>query len=242
MTQPDEIRDAVAGHYAGIAVTGRSCCSASTPATGPACCPDDASGYDPTELAGLPGPAVMGLGCGNPVARAAIVEGETVLDLGSGGGIDALLAARRTGPTGRVIGVDMTPEMVARAETNAALAGVDNVEFRPGLIEQLPVGDGTVDVVISNCVINLAPDKAAVFSEAFRVLRPGGRVVISDIVRRGPAPAVIDPQAWASCLDGALPLGEYLGIMDAAGFTGIEVDDQGGEGELFSATFRALRP
>jgi ubiquinone/menaquinone biosynthesis C-methylase UbiE len=141
-----------------------------------------------------------------------------------------------------VIGVDMTPEMVARAEANAALAGAANVEFRRGLIERLPVGDATVDVVISNCVINLAPDKAAVFAEAFRVLRPGGRVVISDIVRRGPAPAVIDPQAWTSCLDGALPLDDYLGIMNAAGFTAIEVEEQGGEGDLFSATIRARRP
>jgi len=154
MTRTDkEIRSAVRASYATIAVDKASCCS-----PGEAEAPD--IGYDPADLAGLPDEAIMGLGCGNPVTLADIAEGETVLDLGSGGGIDVFLAARSTGPTGRVIGVDMTGEMLERAEANLARAGIENVEFRRGLIEDLPVDDASVDVIISNCVINLAPDKA----------------------------------------------------------------------------------
>lgn len=224
------IRSAVRGHYASIASSGSSCCTAETP------------GYEAADLAGLPEQAIMGLGCGNPVALASIAPGETVLDLGSGGGLDVFLAARRTGPRGRVIGADMTPEMLRRAEANAASAGIANVEFREGLIEELPVADASVDVVLSNCVINLAPDKAPVFAEVLRVLRPGGRMVVSDIVRSGPAPEVVDPAEWASCIDGALPLAEYLETVERAGFEGVEVLRRDGSGEIFSITLRAVRP
>jgi len=233
MTGPDDtIRTAVRDHYAEIAI-----------AESPCCAPDPRQvGYDPAELTGLPDEAVMGLGCGNPVALAGITEGETVLDLGSGGGIDVFLAARKTGPAGRVIGVDMTPEMLERAEKNAADAGLEHVEFRMGLIEDLPIEDGTIDVILSNCVINLAPDKAPVFAEAHRVLRPGGRIVVSDIVRNGPSPAEIDPASWSSCVDGALPLDDYLGAIAAAGFAAGEVLRREGEGPVFSVTVRAIKP
>lgn len=220
--------------YARVAVEPSSCCGPS---------PEEI-GYEASELAGLPDEAIMGLGCGNPVAHADIEEGETVLDLGSGGGIDVFLAARRTGDTGRVIGVDMTPEMLQRAEANAARLGLDHVEFRQGLIEELPVADGTVDVIISNCVVNLAPDKTRVFSEAVRVLRPGGRVVVSDIVSDGPLPSSVtdDPAAWASCVAGALPMAEYLQAMEVAGLTDIEVLRQDGSGPLLSITVRGVKP
>jgi arsenite methyltransferase len=228
----DTIRTTVRDHYARIALTDASCCGGDTPETG----------YDVGELAGLPDEAIMGLGCGNPVAVADIAEGETVLDLGSGGGIDVFLAARRTGPSGRVIGVDMTSEMLRRAEDNAAGAGVDHAEFRLGVIEDLPVESATVDLILSNCVINLSPDKAAVFAEAYRVLRPGGRIVVSDIVRSVPAPGAIDPEKWSSCIDGALLLDDYLAAIAAAGFAGVEVLHREGEGPVFSATVRAWKP
>ena len=230
----EEIHTAVRTSYARLAVDAASCCAPSPTQIG----------YRPEELAELPTEAVMGLGCGNPVALADIGEGDTVLDLGSGGGIDVFLAARKSGDTGRVIGVDMTPEMLQRAEANAARLGLDNVEFRRGLIEELPVEDATVDVIISNCVINLAPDKARVFAEALRVLRPGGRLVVSDIVSDGPLPSSVtdDPQAWASCVGGALPKADYLDTIRAAGLIDVEVLTQDGHGPLFSITVRATRP
>ena len=233
MTHPDDtIHTSVRDRYSHIAVTEAPCCS-----------PDLRHlGYTAAELSELPDDAVMGLGCGNPVAKAAISEGETVLDLGSGGGIDVFLAARRTGPTGRVIGVDMTPEMLERAERNAAKLGVDHAEFRRGLIEELPVEDATVDVILSNCVINLAPDKAAVFADAFRVLRRGGRLIVSDIVRTAPATGQIDEDRWAACIDGALPLDDYLAAITGAGFTSVEVLDRIGDGDTFSVTVRASKP
>ncbi|MCI0497808.1 MAG: arsenite methyltransferase, partial [Thermoplasmata archaeon] len=182
-------------------------------------------GYSDEELASLPEGSNLGLGCGNPVALASLVEGETVLDLGSGGGIDCFLAAQAVGPGGRVIGVDMTEEMVKRARRNAFAAGVPNVEFRLGRIEDIPVDDGAADVVISNCVINLSPDKATTFREAYRVLRPGGRLMVSDIVLHGELPEPIrrNARAVVSCLGGALPLDEYLGLIRQAGFGDIEV-------------------
>ncbi|MBU1494903.1 MAG: arsenite methyltransferase [Actinobacteria bacterium] len=244
MTFPDDtIRIAVRDHYAEIARTETGCCAPAPPSHSDAsCCTEpEQIGYDPADLAGLPDEAIMGLGCGNPVALAGITEGEIVVDLGSGGGIDVFLAARKAGAGGRVIGVDMTPEMVERAERNATRAGLENVEFRLGLIEDLPIEDGTVDVILSNCVINLAPDKAPVFSEAFRVLRPGGRIVVSDIVRSGPAPAGIDPRSWSSCVDGALALDDYLEVIAAAGFEAAEVLRRDGEGSIFSATVRAFK-
>jgi ubiquinone/menaquinone biosynthesis C-methylase UbiE len=166
-----------------------------------------------------------------------------VVDLGSGGGIDVLLAARQVGPSGRVIGVDMTPEMLARAREHAGRLALTNVEFRQGLIEALPVADVSVEVVLSNCVINLAPDKAAVFREAFRVLRPGGRLVIADMVARGELPGEIreNPELWASCIGGALPEEEYLEAIRKAGFATVEVlaREGPGVGRVYSVTVRA---
>ena len=183
-------------------------------------------GYAEEDLSGLPESVVSACaGCGNPTALAGLREGEVVLDLGSGGGIDVFLAARRVGPTGRVIGVDMTEEMVELARRNAAEMGLENVEFRLGEIEDLPVDDESVDVIISNCVVNLSPDKDRVFSEAFRVLRPGGRMVISDIVSDGELPQEIreDPDAWAECIAGALDEEVYLEKIRAAGFRDVRV-------------------
>lgn len=182
-------------------------------------------GYTPEELAVLPEGANLGLGCGNPVAMASLQAGETVLDLGSGGGIDCFLAARRVGPGGRVIGVDMTDEMIRLARENAGKSGLTNVEFRQGEIESLPVEDGTVDVVISNCVINLSTDKERVFREVYRVLKPGGRMMVSDIVLDGELPAAVKGSvaAYTGCIGGALKRRDYLDAMARAGFSRVEV-------------------
>jgi SAM-dependent methyltransferase len=177
----------------------------------------------------VPEGADLGLGCGNPQAIAALKPGERVLDLGSGAGFDAFLAARQVGPTGRVIGVDMTPEMIARARANQAKLGLDHVEFRQGDIEQLPVDAGSVDVIMSNCVINLAPDKPAVFREAFRVLAPGGRLAISDIVAIGDMPAALadDPAAYTGCVAGAAPLATLERMLADAGFSDVHITLRG---------------
>ncbi|MBI4637891.1 MAG: arsenite methyltransferase [Candidatus Rokubacteria bacterium] len=214
--------------------------------TGSSCCAEDTlaqTGYQREELETLPTQALMGLGCGNPVRLAELREGEIVLDLGSGGGIDVFLAARQVGPRGRVIGVDMTPEMLARARANAQRLGLENVEFRQGLIEALPVDDSSVDVILSNSVINLVPDKAAVFKEAFRVLRPGGRLVVSDMVAWAELPEELlgDPDLWAGCVAGALPEEAYLETIRKAGLATVEVlTRQGPEaGHVYSVTVRA---
>lgn len=237
MKSEKEIRDAVGKRYAEIARSGTSCCGDQ---------PLVQIGYAKEELSALPEQALMGLGCGNPVRLAEIRQGETVLDLGSGGGIDVFLAARQVGPSGRVIGVDMTPEMLARAERNAERFGLGNVEFRKGLIEALPVEDSSVDVILSNCVINLAPDKMAVFKEAFRVLKPGGRLVVSDMVSRGELPSEIreSPDTWACCIGGALPEDEYLETIRKAGFPTVEVLTREGLelGHVYSVTVRAGKP
>jgi arsenite methyltransferase len=185
-------------------------------------------GYSDVELEAVPEGANLGLGCGNPVALASLKEGETVLDLGSGAGFDCFLAANRVGSTGSVIGVDMTPEMVEKARANAELGGYPNVEFRLGEIEHLPVADSSVDVVISNCVINLVPDKSQVFREAFRVLRPGGRLMVSDIVLKKPLPAGIrnSMAAYVGCLAGAVMRDDYLSAVRAAGFQEVKVVDE----------------
>mgnify|MGYP000880609421 FL=1 len=185
-------------------------------------------GYSEEDLAQAPEGANLGLGCGNPVALASLREGVVVLDLGSGAGFDAFLAAERVGPAGRVIGVDMTPDMLDKARENARRSGRTNVEFRLGEIEHLPVADTSVDVVISNCVINLSPDKPQVFREAFRALRPGGRLMVSDIVLAAPLPAEVRDSAllYNSCVAGALLKTEYLGHIAGAGFTEVTVQGE----------------
>lgn len=219
------------------AAGGGGCGCGASPSTGGTqgpCCsglagaPDEtarALGYSPGELASLPAGANLGLGCGNPQAIASIREGETVLDLGSGAGMDSFLAARATGDTGLVIGVDMTPEMLVRARANAAKIGVDNVEFRLGEIEHLPVADNSIDVIISNCVINLSPEKPRVYSEAFRVLKPGGRLAVSDIVLTAELPEELrnDLSLYTGCMAGASPLPDIEAFLAQAGFGDIRI-------------------
>jgi len=182
-------------------------------------------GYRESELAAVPKEADLGLGCGAPVGELALRPGETVLDLGSGPGLDALLAARLVGPAGRVIGVDMTPEMLERARATAARAGAAHVEFRQGRLEALPVEDASVDAVTSNCVVNLVPDKAAVFREVARVLRPGGRAVIADIVLERPLPEAVakDVLAWCGCVSGAALRRDYFRLVEEAGLRDVAV-------------------
>jgi len=220
-------------HYGRIAETGGSCCG---PQASP-CCGGEQSvslqiGYGKKDLSALPEGSDLGLGCGAPIGPLELRTGETVLDLGSGAGIDAFLAAEEVGPGGRVIGVDMTPQMLERARRNAARTGRGNVEFREGRLEALPVENASVDAVTSNCVINLVPDKAAVFSEVARVLKPGGRMVVSDIVLDGPLPEAVkkDIAAWAGCISGALGREEYVALVEAAGLESVEIlkdDDYG---------------
>jgi len=231
------IKDLVRARYGGIAAAEKAggCC-------GPSCCdgadPADAQrmGYSEDELQAAPEGANLGLGCGNPQAIAALRPGETVLDLGSGAGFDCFLAARQVGPAGRVIGVDMTHEMLARARANAARTGVANVEFRLGEIEHLPVADATADVVISNCVINLVPDKAQVFREAFRALKPGGRVAISDVVNTAALPAELqgDPDLLCKCALGAAPVARIEAWLAAAGFVDIRIEEKPGSREFIA--------
>ena len=228
----DIIRQAVRGRYA-QAAGGAGCGCASPPAS--PCCgaqpsgafdPNQVMGYSQKELASVVEGANLGLGCGNPTAIGSLKPGEVVLDLGSGGGFDCFLAAQKVGSQGRVIGIDMTPEMLSKARENAARMEAVNVEFRLGEIEYLPVADATVDVIISNCVINLSADKDRVLQEAFRVLRPGGRLAISDVVTRGEIPAGIRRSVllWAGCVAGALDEQEYIAKLRRAGFTGIGIE------------------
>jgi arsenite methyltransferase len=223
------IRKEVQKRYGQIAKSAGSCC-------GPAkagCCStapsaeelSAAAGYSVAELATIPEGANLGLGCGNPVALASLQPGETVLDLGSGGGIDCFLAARKVGPEGRVIGVDMTPEMIHLARENGSKSGSKNVEFRLGEIENLPVADEAIDAVISNCVINLSTDKERVFREIYRVLKPGGRLMVSDIVLDGELPEQVKDSvaAYTGCIGGALKRDDYLAAMAKAGFTKVEI-------------------
>jgi arsenite methyltransferase len=227
----DQLRDEVRNHYGAVARKGSSCC-------GPGCCtPGQPAvegqmsetavrlGYTPEDLSAVPEGANLGLGCGNPQAIAALRPGETVIDLGSGAGFDCLLAARQVGPGGRVIGVDMTPDMIARARQNAAKANAANVEFRLGEIEHLPVPDQSADAILSNCVINLSPDKGAVFREAFRVLRPGGRLAISDVIALGPMPESVrrDLTLYTGCVAGAVTAAETEALLREAGFVDIRV-------------------
>ncbi|MBA2540868.1 MAG: arsenite methyltransferase [Deltaproteobacteria bacterium] len=221
----DDIRSVVREVYGSVARAG------STAGCAPGCCAPGsigtaaALGYTPEQIAAVPDGADLGLGCGNPAAIAALQPGQTVLDLGAGGGFDCFIAAHQVGPTGNVIGVDMTADMVARARANAVNVKATNVEFRLGEIEHLPVADGTVDVILSNCVINLSPEKRAVFGEAFRVLRPDGRLAISDVIATGPIPAELQTQAaaLAGCVAGAAPISDVETMLAAAGFVDIRV-------------------
>ncbi len=226
----DKVRKAVRKGYAEIAKQGGSCCSSGS-------CRDNVDsratisksiGYGEDELASLPEGANLGLGCGNPVALASLKLGETVLDLGSGGGIDCFLAAKKVGEKGHVIGVDMTPEMIDRARENAQKVKRKNVEFRLGEIENLPVADNNVDVVISNCVINLSVNKPRVFAETFRVLRPGGRLMVSDIVLMKELPTAVRKsiKAYVGCLSGAMMKDKYLAAIKKAGFKNVKIIEE----------------
>jgi arsenite methyltransferase len=231
-TQPDmdAVRDAVRTRYAararGVAATAAGGCCAAAPASEPNLDPITAGLYTDEQVAALPEAAVRAsLGCGNPTALATLAPGEVVLDLGSGGGIDVLLSARRVGPTGFAYGLDMTDEMLALAEANRAAQDVQNVRFLKGHIEEIPLPDNAVDVVISNCVINLSADKGRVLREAFRVLRPGGRFAVSDVVVQGVLPAAVrrSLEAWVGCVAGALEEDEYRRLLAEAGFADVEV-------------------
>jgi arsenite methyltransferase len=207
--------------------SGTSSCCGSAPSSGLSCDPITANLYDASQAEQIPEDAMLAsLGCGNPTALAKLEPGETVLDLGSGGGIDVLLSARRVGPTGKAYGLDMTDEMLALANENKRKAGAENVEFLKGEIENIPLPDNTVDVIISNCVINLSADKDRVLREAFRVLKPGGRFAVSDVVTRGKmAPEIRQSVlAWVGCVAGALDETEYHAKLSAAGFEQIEIE------------------
>ena len=221
-TPAEDIRKLVRERYGAIAQTSTSCCGTSLVQD------PEQLGYSEDQAAAIPEGANLGLGCGNPLQHARVQPGETVLDLGSGAGIDAFLAARETGPTGHVVGVDMTPEMIERARANARKVGAANVEFRLGEIEHLPLADASVDVVISNCVINLSPDKKQVFREALRALRPGGRLLVSDLVLTRPLPEALraSVSAYVGCIAGASLRHDYLQQMRDAGFTDVEIVDE----------------
>jgi arsenite methyltransferase len=258
MTSDEALTDSLKAHYGAAArkaATGapviEQCCGTAIDG----CCgpvPEDSTEtfgaglYDPSDLAELPAEAVAGsIGCANPVALAHLEPGEDVLDLGSGGGIDVLLSARRVGPSGRAYGVDMTDEMLELAHANQAKVGIVNAEFLRGRIEDVPLPDDAVDVVVSNCVINLSTDKDAVFGEAHRVLRPGGRLAVADVVAdRNPDPDLsADDAAWAACIAGAVTRDRYRDQLEAAGFVDVEIVDSHPVAEGFWSVFvRASKP
>jgi len=217
---PTPIHEVVREHYAERIKNKASCCGSSD------CCSADSQLYPSDLLATLPeGESTVSYGCGDPITLASLQPGQTVLDLGSGAGLDCFFAAKKVGETGHVIGVDMTPEMIERATSSAERLNIQNVEFRQGYLENLPVESNTVDVIISNCVINLAPDKSKVFAESFRVLKPGGKLAVSDIVTEGPLPEEIKKSlsAWAGCVAGAVEAKEYIEMMKSVGFTEISI-------------------
>jgi ubiquinone/menaquinone biosynthesis C-methylase UbiE len=226
--RPDEIKNVVRKEYAKFAMAGSSCCPGAHSCCGSAPAVDEIGrriGYSDEDLKNAPEGANLGLGCGNPVALASLKEGEIVLDLGSGAGFDCFLAAGQVGNTGKVIGVDMTPDMLSKARDNAVKGGFQNVEFRLGEIEHLPVPDSHVDAIISNCVINLSPEKEQVFREAFRVLKDGGRLMVSDIVLLRELPGAVRESiaAYVGCVAGAVLKDQYLEGMRSAGFEKVEV-------------------
>jgi SAM-dependent methyltransferase len=225
-----EVKDLVRSWYGGVATGNAGCCGPTTASQAASC----SMGYSEAELASLPEGTDLGLGCGNPQALAAMRPGEAVVDLGSGAGIDCFLAAQQVGPTGRVIGVDMTHEMLAKSRANAEKVGATNVEFRLGEIEHLPIANSTADVVISNCVINLVPDKEQVYREAFRVLKPGGRIAIADVVNIAPLPAelAVDASLLCACLTGAATTRQIEDWLAAAGFIDISITIKPGSREL----------
>src|ERR1700758_5166567 len=221
----EQLLETVRSKYAAVATSTLSSKDAGVKAVA------EAFGYSPEELSSIPAEANMGLSCGNPTAIASIRPGEVVVDLGSGGGMDVFLASPLVGPTGKAIGIDMTPAMIERARTNAQNGGYQNVEFYLGTIDHLPLADGSVDCVISNCVINLAPDKPAVFREILRVLKPGGRLAVSDIALKKPLPVEVgaDIMAYVGCIAGAILVGDYRQALVEAGFAHVEVIDTGAD-------------
>lgn len=260
----DTIHEEVRKRYGKVAASSDAAAPVADPFSGTSNCCDSgcdcgvqSSIYD-ADTTALPAEVTnLSLGCGDPITLAGLQSGQTVLDLGSGGGIDCFLAAKQVGETGHVIGVDMTPEMLEKANRNKAKIGAENVEFRYGFIEQLPVDDNTVDVIISNCVINLSPNKPAVFQEAFRVLKPGGRIAVSDMVVQGRFNETqrANMNDWAACITGAEAVEDYVGAIAAAGFTHISVQDKAAPGielsdnllpmsepRLFSARVTAVKP
>ncbi|MGZ9220594.1 MAG: arsenite methyltransferase [Anaerolineales bacterium] len=234
MTTNTPIHEVVREHYAERIKSNASCCGplqhgerqTNRQDGASDCCSAESSLYPVDLLATLPdGESAISYGCGDPITLASLQPGQTVLDLGSGAGLDCFFAAKKVGETGRVIGVDMTPEMIERARSSAKRLDIQNVEFRQGYLEDLPVESNTMDVIISNCVINLSPDKSKVFGEAFRVLRAGGKLAVSDIVTDGPLPESIKQSlsAWAGCVAGAIEAEDYIGMMKAVGFTEVTV-------------------
>jgi len=246
-----EIKDLVRERYAGVAqglscaiAQERSCCSPSETAISSGKQLAKAVGYS-EDIELMPESVTESFaGCGNPVALASLKKGEIVLDLGAGAGLDALLAAKKVGKAGKVVGLDMTPEMIQKAKKNAEKLGVKNVEFRTGDIEDMPIEDESIDVVISNCVINLAPDKNKVFKESYRVLKPGGRMIISDIVTEGELPKKVrdDVEAWAGCIAGALPEKEYIQSIKRAGFVDVNIVSKARLGLISSDKIEAHKP
>ncbi|MCW4050590.1 MAG: arsenite methyltransferase [Candidatus Bathyarchaeota archaeon] len=255
MTEKESIKEVIKERYGSHALkaqqTAQSCCGPTTITDcgcGCGATPDQYAkgiGYTQEELTNLPDTAITAAaGCGNPTAIAGLKEGEVVLDLGSGGGIDVFLSAQKVGPNGKAIGVDMTDEMLDLARKNAKELGIENVEFRKGDIEELPVEDESVDVIISNCVINLAPDKDKVFREAYRVLKPGGRLTVSDIVTKNELPQHIKDNLdlWAGCVSGAIPAEQYMGKLRDAGFKEVKEIASRGFGAVYSAEIEAHKP
>lgn len=236
MKEQDKVRDMVRRRYGSLAAQGGICCDAGVEQQSSCCCtqPQSESGtpiprefyYSEQEVGAAPKGSFLGLGCGNPLALADLRPGETVLDLGSGAGFDCFLAAQKVGPQGKVIGVDMTPEMVAGARANAEREEYNNIDFRLGELENLPVPDESVDVIISNCVVNLSPDKPRVFAEAFRVLKPGGRLMIMDMIARAPLPDRLrsNPGLYCACISGAAEVETVRDMLSAAGFVSININ------------------